>query len=74
MEMKKLEMRAEGKAMESAKRLVNDNMMETIPWRRPPLIDNLPDLVMPGANSKERAIQQAREAGVLQALFFSKQM
>lgn len=73
-ELKKQEIMLEGRAMESAKRLINDNMVEVLTWRRPPLIDNIVIPVDPGCNSKEREIQQQREQGVLQALFFSKQM
>ncbi|KAK7095293.1 serine/threonine-protein phosphatase 1 regulatory subunit 10-like isoform X2 [Littorina saxatilis] len=73
-ELKKQDMKSEGKAMESAKRLISDNMVEVLPWRRPPVIDNLPSITEAGCNSVERGIQQQRESGVLQALFFSKQM
>ncbi|PVD22536.1 hypothetical protein C0Q70_18350 [Pomacea canaliculata] len=73
-ELKKQEMMQEGRAMESAKRLISDNMVEVLPWRRPPVIDNTHITVERGCNSVERGIQQVREQGVLQALFFTKEM
>lgn len=73
-EMKKQEMILDRKAMESARRLINDNMVEAIPWRRPPIIDGLVIVVEPGSQSVEKDIQREREQHVLQAIFFNKDM
>ncbi|XP_071115636.1 serine/threonine-protein phosphatase 1 regulatory subunit 10-like isoform X2 [Haliotis cracherodii] len=71
--LKKQEMMMDRKAMESAKRLINDNMVEALPWRTPPFFDDS-SVFDYGANSTEKDIQKAREQKVLQAIFFSKTM
>ena len=43
-------------------------------WRRPPIIDDVQPMVDHGCNSREKDVQAKRELGVLQALFFSKEM
>ncbi|XP_041371059.1 serine/threonine-protein phosphatase 1 regulatory subunit 10-like [Gigantopelta aegis] len=73
-EMKKQEAHLDKKAMETAKRLINDNMVEMMQWRRPPPLDVVGGLVDRGANSIEKDIQKAREQKVLQAIFFTKTM
>ncbi|XP_005108983.1 serine/threonine-protein phosphatase 1 regulatory subunit 10 [Aplysia californica] len=72
MEMKKEEMVLDKRAMESAKRLNNDFMVEVLPWKRPKLIDDVIEVVEPGCNSQEKVVQTERERAVLCALFFNK--
>lgn len=43
-------------------------------WRKPFLITGLSQVVVPGCNSKEKDTQRDRELGVLQVLYFSKNM
>ncbi|KAK3087031.1 hypothetical protein FSP39_000676 [Pinctada imbricata] len=74
MDMKKQEAQMDRKAMETARRLTNDSMVESIPWRRPPLIDGLVISVDPGSQSTEKQTQRERETSVLQAIFFTKEM
>lgn len=73
-QLKKQEAHLDRKVMESARRSTKDNMNEAIPWRRPPLITGLVTTVEPGSLSKEKQIQKEREKGVLQAIFFTKEM
>lgn len=53
-------------------------MMESfalcLQWRRPPLITDIAVPVEPGFQSTEKQIQKEREKGVLQAIFFTKEM
>ncbi|KAI0228935.1 Serine/threonine-protein phosphatase 1 regulatory subunit 10 [Lamellibrachia satsuma] len=73
-ETKKHEMLMERQMMENVKRSGHD-MAEKITWRRPSLTTGLPpSTLVPGFNSKERVIQLEREQGVLQTLFFTKDM
>nr|XP_022326781.1 serine/threonine-protein phosphatase 1 regulatory subunit 10-like [Crassostrea virginica] len=73
-QLKKQEAHLDRKVMESARRQTKDNMVEAIPWRRPPLITDIAVPVEPGFQSTEKQIQKEREKGVLQAIFFTKEM
>ncbi|XP_064649015.1 serine/threonine-protein phosphatase 1 regulatory subunit 10-like isoform X2 [Lineus longissimus] len=74
-DMKKQEMATERHGMERAKAISADKMAEKMTWRRPSLISNLtPRTTEHGARSTERDVQRSREQGVLQAIFFSKEM
>ncbi|XP_064616876.1 serine/threonine-protein phosphatase 1 regulatory subunit 10-like [Liolophura sinensis] len=70
--MKKQEMMMDRRTIETAKRLSHDNMVEAVPWHKPIRIAGLQNLA--DVTSSEKAIQEQREQGVLQALFFSKEM
>ncbi|KAL5011869.1 hypothetical protein ScPMuIL_010420 [Solemya velum] len=72
--MQKQEMMMDRKAMESAKRISNDKMKETMPWRRPPHISMAASGLERGSKSTEKTVQKERESGVLSAIFFSKDM
>ncbi|WAR32020.1 PP1RA-like protein [Mya arenaria] len=61
------------KAVESVRRMANDHMIEQITWYRAPVVLGRKELEY-GKESKERSVQRQREAGVLQALFFSRNM
>ena len=81
-EIKKKEMQMEKEMFAEARRSHThtqphsaDHMVETIPWRRPPILSLGPDaLPVKGCNSTEREAQKKREEGVLFALYFSKNM
>ncbi|XP_078604470.1 serine/threonine-protein phosphatase 1 regulatory subunit 10-like isoform X3 [Branchiostoma floridae x Branchiostoma japonicum] len=66
------EMLLERQAMETAKRLSADEMIEKKGWKPPPRIDIPPSTVDYGYQSLQRDIQKEREQCVLQELFFSK--
>ncbi|KAK3611012.1 hypothetical protein CHS0354_005443 [Potamilus streckersoni] len=71
-QMKKRDILMDRRAMESAKRQVNDKMVETIPWYKPFAIAGIKLVAEPGCQSLEKDIQRTREQSVLQVLFFSK--
>ncbi|XP_014259988.1 serine/threonine-protein phosphatase 1 regulatory subunit 10-like isoform X1 [Cimex lectularius] len=56
----------------SRKLAMEDIMEEKTPWRPLIPIDIEGDLVIPGKNSIEKEIQQARERTTLQAIYFNK--
>ncbi|XP_052789006.1 serine/threonine-protein phosphatase 1 regulatory subunit 10-like [Mya arenaria] len=70
---KKAEMIQDRRAVESVRRMANDHMIEQITWYRAPVVLGRKELEY-GKESKERSVQRQREAGVLQALFFSRNM
>ncbi|XP_076343040.1 serine/threonine-protein phosphatase 1 regulatory subunit 10-like isoform X2 [Tachypleus tridentatus] len=73
-DMKHIEMRLERQARETVRRLMDDHMEETIPWKVPYPIDFLQQLVVPGLNSQEKILQQEKQQTTLQEIFFNKNM
>ena len=65
------ELRMERSALDANKKARDG----AIGWHRPRLISDLtPVVATPGCNSTEKKAQQQREQGVLQALYFTKEM
>ena len=73
-EIKREEMLLERHTMQSVRKRSSDNMDEQVNWYRPLPISDLQALIIPGCNSEEKQRQKERELGVLQALYFTKDM
>jgi len=62
----------EREALENARRLGEDRMIEKARWKRPPLVELTPLPIEPGEKSREKYIQKEREQKVLADIFLTK--
>ncbi|KAJ8681053.1 hypothetical protein QAD02_016840 [Eretmocerus hayati] len=74
-DMKNMEKMNEREAFQMARKLSSEDVMEERTLWKPLIPIDLPlPLVEPGKDSREKDIQYAREKGILQALYFNRNM